>query len=133
MIRTVVLIGEFFGELNWLKDAIRKLGPDFRCVSFTDRESGVNLLLKDIVLNPDFIVVDDTMPPSLLPILKTVERPDRKKDACLILFSRRQPDEPRIHPALKIREFYKSADKKKYVDMLRSVVSEGAYQENSNT
>lgn len=123
MIRTVVLIGEFFGELNWLKEAVSQLGPNFRCVSFTDREGAVNLLLKDSVLHPDYIIVDDTMPSTLLPLLKTVECEDRKRDANVVLFSRRQTEEPRLHPALKIPEFYKSPDRKRYVDMMRSIVS----------
>ena len=123
MIHTVVLIGEFFGELNWLKEAVCRLGTDYRCVSFTDRDAALKLLLRDHILHPDFIIVDDTMPVSALSLLKTVERADRDRDAVLAVFSRRQLQEPKIHPALKVKEFYKSPDKKSYTHTLQMLTS----------
>ena len=122
MRKTIVLIGEFFGELNSIKDALMRLNSDIRCISFVDRETGVNILMKDHVLKTDFIIVDDAMPATGLPLLKTVERPDRSGDASLILFSRKR-DDLYPHPALRIHLFQKSTDKKDYVEFFKKVIS----------
>ncbi len=122
MRKTIVLIGEFFGELNAIKDALRRISPDMRCISFTNRDTGVNLLMKDHVLKTDFIIVDDLMPSSRLPLLKTIERPDRAGDAALILFSKRA-NAIAPHPALRVHSFQKSSNKKDYLDFLQSVIA----------
>jgi hypothetical protein len=122
MTTTVVLIGNFFGELNLLKEALGKAGSDLRCLSFTNHETALNLLLKDHVLKTDYILCDEDVPASALPLLRTVESPDRTTDATLILFLRANNERAKIHPALKIHLLRASPDKNDYHTFLRNVM-----------
>jgi hypothetical protein len=116
-----VLIGSFSGELNSIRQSIAGIDADLRLISFLQPDDAVKILMKDHVLVPDILIVDDTVPTANPALLKTFEQDG--KSVPLILFTRKD------HPATKdhsrqLYSFQKSPVRKDYTDFLTEILSQ---------
>ena len=59
MVKTVVLIGNFFGELNCLKESIGRINQEIRFLSFLDPSSALSMLENNSIPVADFILTDE--------------------------------------------------------------------------
>jgi hypothetical protein len=119
MVRTVVLIGAFSGELNNIRQAIAGVDADFRIISFLQHDDAMKILMKDHVLIPDILVVDDTVPTANPALLKTIR--EDGEAVTLILFTRKDRPATMDH-SRRIYSFPKSPVRKDYADFLVGIL-----------
>jgi hypothetical protein len=60
MTRTVVLIGSFSGELNYIKQALNAADSQVRFIHFLNISDAIQIVEKKRVLQPDFFVIDES-------------------------------------------------------------------------
>jgi hypothetical protein len=119
MVKTVVIIGSFSGELNSIRQAIAGVNTDFRIISFLQYDDAMKILMKDHVLVADILVVDETAPTPNPALLKTIH--EDGKPVTLILFTRKDRPATMDH-SRRVYSFPKSPVRKDYADFLTGIL-----------
>jgi hypothetical protein len=122
MVKTVVLIGKFAGELNSIKEALENINSKIRCISFLDADNALPIMLKDRVLYPDYIIVDETFPSTSLPLLRSI-RVINGNGVPLVLFTKSSISTFQ-NPINDVFAFTKSANKNDYFAFLDRLITE---------
>jgi hypothetical protein len=122
MTKTVLLIGKFAGELNYLKEALGNIEGEIRCFSFLDADSALPFLLKNNYLKPDHIIIDEAFPGALMTHLNHIHDSNGGPTP-VILFTKTQ--KPVGHQRTDL-SFSKSPDKKDYTTFLGKIITSHA-------
>jgi response regulator RpfG family c-di-GMP phosphodiesterase len=56
--KTIVLVDQNKDDLQFMKEAIAAISPEYRCLSFVFPEEAVHAMINDIVRKPDIVVMN---------------------------------------------------------------------------
>jgi CheY-like chemotaxis protein len=91
--RTAFLIDDDSDDLEFMRDALRRLDPSIQYMSFVYPEEAINLL-KELIVLPDYIFIDINMPKINGEDCLRLLRADQKfKTTPIILCSTSMPDD----------------------------------------
>ena len=121
MAKTIVLIGAFSGELNSIRHALANINADFRFISFLHHDDAMKMLMKDHILIPDILIIDETAPVENA-ALKTTG--GEMEGITLILFTRKDFPAMKDH-SRRVYSFPKSQLKADYANFLSAILAPG--------
>ena len=62
MSKTIVLIDDDPDDLDIMKETIEKVAPSTQCISFLYPDEAIRVITSELIVVPDFIIIDMNMP-----------------------------------------------------------------------
>jgi len=88
MSKTIVLIDDDPDDLDIMKETLKKVDPSAQCISFTYPDEAIRVITDELIVVPDFIIIDMNMPRKTgLECLRDLRAQSEFDDTPIVIYS----------------------------------------------